>query len=156
MSQHRFVITFRNLQIAGKGERSFPFNPLPKSCLLQQKSNSKAMSKSAKPVRTKLVQIRVTEEEKTVILTNAKGNVSDWFRAFGLNPKSPHHKPQYRELKQDPEVVRQLAFIGNNVNQFARQVNTIKKSGGLLNLVAIQAQLVQVNKLLERMAKPKR
>lgn len=105
-------------------------------------------------MRTKLIQVRVTEDEKAIILGNAKGNVSDWFRGFGLNPKSPHTKPQYRELKQDPEVVRQLSFIGNNVNQIARQINVIKKSGGALNLVAAQAQLLQANALLEQIAKP--
>jgi hypothetical protein len=114
------------------------------------------MSKSDKIKRTKVIQLRVSEDEKAIIQKHANGNVSDWLRAYGLNPKNPHHKPQYRELKQDPEVVRQLAFIGNNLNQLARQINTIKKSGGALNLVAVQAKLLQANELLEQIAKPQR
>lgn len=114
------------------------------------------MSKSDKIKRTQVIQLRVSEEEKSIMQKHANGNVSDWLRAYGLNPKNPHHKPQYRELKQDPEVVRQLAFIGNNVNQIARQINATKKSGGVLNLVSLQAQLLQANELLEQIAKPQR
>lgn len=97
--------------------------------------------------------MRVTQDEKDQILANAEGNVSDWFRSFGLNPKSPHTKPRYREAKQDPKLVRQVALIGNNINQLARQVNTIKKEGGTLNLVAVQARLAEANELLSELIK---
>ncbi|MEZ9578989.1 MULTISPECIES: plasmid mobilization protein [unclassified Vibrio] len=110
-------------------------------------------SKSKKPVRHELIQIRVTADEKSIIQTNAKGNISDWFRTFALDPKSPHHKPAYKEFKQDPELVQQVALLGNNINQLTRQVNTIKKQGSRLDLVAVQARLAETNELLSQLIK---
>jgi hypothetical protein len=111
------------------------------------------MSKSKKPVRTELIQVRVTEDEKLLIQSNANGNVSDWFRTFGLDPKSPHHKAKYRELKQDPALVAEVAKIGNNINQLARLVNSAKKSGSMIDLISVQARLAESNDLMSKLIK---
>ena len=111
------------------------------------------MSKSKKPARTKLIQVRVTEDEKQKIEANANGNVSDWFRQFGLDPKSYHNRPRYKEFKQDPELVRQVALAGNNLNQIARYINSRKKQGVDLDLVLLQAKLVETNELLSQLIK---
>jgi hypothetical protein len=113
------------------------------------------MSKSKKPVRATLIQVRVTKEEKEQIQTNANGNVSDWLRTFGLNPKFPHQKPKYRELKQDPALVAEIAKIGNNINQLARMVNSEAKKGSRLDLVSVQARLAESNDLLSKLIKQK-
>ncbi|MDE1210475.1 MobC family plasmid mobilization relaxosome protein [Vibrio aestuarianus] len=112
------------------------------------------MTHIKKTTRTECIQLRVTKEEKQQIFANANGNASVWLRTVALNPDSCHHKARYKELKQDPALVRQLALIGNNINQIARYINGAKKSGSLVDLVAVQAQLVQMNALLSTLIKP--
>ena len=112
------------------------------------------MIRSNKTTRTECIQLRVTQEEKQQIVANARGNISVWLRTVALNPGSCQHKARYKELKQDPALVRQVALIGNNVNQIARYINTVKKAGTLVDVVTVQAQLVQMNSLLSSLIKP--
>ncbi|HCE1526044.1 TPA: plasmid mobilization relaxosome protein MobC, partial [Vibrio parahaemolyticus] len=83
------------------------------------------MSKHKRPVRLEMIQVRVTKDEKDQIFANANGNASRWLRDLGLNPNSLVNKPRYKELKQDPKLVKEVASIGNNINQIARQINTV-------------------------------
>ncbi|PMM19571.1 hypothetical protein BCT58_19800 [Vibrio lentus] len=103
--------------------------------------------------RTECIQLRVTKEEKLQIFTNANGNVSVWLRTIALDPDVNPRRTIYKELKQDPVLVRQVARIGNNLNQITRYMNSAKKSGSLVDLVAVQAQLVQMNALLSTLIK---
>ncbi len=109
---------------------------------------------SGKINRTECIQLRVTKEEKLQIFANANGNVSVWLRTMALDPNINPHRTFYKELKQDPALVRQVARIGNNINQIARYINTVKKAGSLVDIVAVQAQLVQMNTLLSNLIKP--
>ncbi|EMP3076150.1 MULTISPECIES: plasmid mobilization relaxosome protein MobC [Vibrio] len=112
------------------------------------------MSKHKRPVRLEMIQVRVTKDEKDQIFANANGNASRWLRDLGLNPNSLVNKPRYKELKQDPKLVKEVASIGNNINQIARQINTVKKTtGGALNLIAVQARLAETNELLSKLIK---
>ncbi|NMR82208.1 plasmid mobilization relaxosome protein MobC [Vibrio parahaemolyticus] len=111
------------------------------------------MNHSGKIRRTECIQLRVSKDEKLQIFANANGNVSVWLRTMALNPNSCHHKKLYKEIKQDPALVSEVARIGNNLNQIARYINIEKKSGLLVDLVAVQAQLVQINTLLSALIK---
>ncbi|EIN9986610.1 plasmid mobilization relaxosome protein MobC [Vibrio parahaemolyticus] len=111
------------------------------------------MNHSGKIKRTECIQLRVSKEEKFQIFAHANGNVSDWLRTIALEPDTNPHRTVYKELKQDPALVRQVARIGNNLNQIARYMNIEKKSGLLVDLVAVQAQLVQINTLLSALIK---
>ncbi|MCA3953431.1 MobC family plasmid mobilization relaxosome protein [Vibrio vulnificus] len=111
------------------------------------------MNHSGKINRTECIQLRVTKEEKLQIFANANGNVSVWLRTIALAPDVNPRRTIYKELKQDPALVRQVARIGNNLNQIARYMNSAKKSGSLVDLVAVQAQLVQINTLLSALIK---
>ncbi|ELI5430957.1 plasmid mobilization relaxosome protein MobC [Vibrio parahaemolyticus] len=111
------------------------------------------MNHSGKKRRTECIQLRVSKDEKLQIFANANGNVSVWLRTMALKPNSCHHKKQYKEIKQDPVLLREVARIGNNLNQIARYMNSAKKSGLLVDLVAVQAQLVQINTLLSALIK---
>ncbi|WP_282174928.1 plasmid mobilization relaxosome protein MobC [Vibrio diabolicus] len=112
------------------------------------------MNHSGKINRTECIQLRVTKEEKLQIFANANGNVSVWLRNMALDPNISPHRVFYKELKQDPALVRQVARIGNNINQIARYINTVNKAGCLVDIVAVQAQLVQMNTLLSSLIKP--
>lgn len=115
------------------------------------------MNHSGKIRRTECIQLRVSKDEKLQIFANANananGNVSVWLRTMALNPNSCHHKKRYKEIKQDPALVSEVARIGNNLNQVARYINTVKKAGLLIDLMAVQAQLVQTNALLSALIK---
>ncbi|ENE9929402.1 plasmid mobilization relaxosome protein MobC [Vibrio parahaemolyticus] len=117
------------------------------------------MNHSGKIRRTECIQLRVSKDEKLQIFANANanananGNVSVWLRTMALNPNSCHHKKRYKEIKQDPALVIEVARIGNNLNQVARYINTAKKAGLLIDLMAVQAQLVQTNALLSALIK---
>lgn len=111
------------------------------------------MNHSGKIRRTESIQLRVTKDEKLQIFANANGNVSVWLRTIALNPDTNPHRVIYQELKQDPALVREVARIGINLNQVARYINSAKKSGLLVDLVAVQAQLVQMNALLSALIK---
>ncbi|WP_050567212.1 MobC family plasmid mobilization relaxosome protein [Vibrio owensii] len=112
------------------------------------------MNHSGKINRTECIQLRVTKDEKLQIFAHANGNVSDWLRTIALDPGTNPHRVIYKELKQDPALVREIARIGNNLNQVARYINSAKKSGSLVDVVAVQAQLVQMNTLLSRLINP--
>ena len=111
------------------------------------------MNHSGKIRRTESIQLRVSIEEKLQIFVHANGNVSDWLRTIALDPDINPSRTIYKELKQDPALVREVARIGNNLNQVARYINSAKKTGLLIDLVAVQAQLVQMNTLLSALIK---
>jgi hypothetical protein len=110
------------------------------------------MSKAKKKPRNELLQIRVTEQEKNTIMANANGNASDWLRSFGLNPNDTQ-KPRITTIAQDPKLVAEIAKIGNNINQLARQANSLPKTGNKLDLVLFQATLEESNALLAAIVK---
>ncbi|WP_318445720.1 plasmid mobilization protein [Photobacterium leiognathi] len=111
------------------------------------------MNHSGKINRTEIIQLRVTKDEKLQIFAHANGNVSDWLRTIALDPDTNPRRTIYKEFRQDPALVQQIARIGNNLNQIARYINSAKKSGSLVDLVAVQAQLVQMNALLSALIK---
>ncbi|NVH52953.1 plasmid mobilization relaxosome protein MobC [Photobacterium damselae subsp. damselae] len=111
------------------------------------------MNPKGKIIRSECIQLRVTKEEKQQIAANSNGNVSVWLRTIALDPDINPRRTIYKELKQDPALVREVARIGNNLNQIARYINSAKKSGSLVDLVAVQAQLVNMNALLSALIK---
>lgn len=82
------------------------------------------MSDDAK--REKIIKIRVSPEElATLQMHCTKGELARWMRETCLNPgQSDLVEDLKGPSKVDPELLRQLASIGNNLNQVARRVNT--------------------------------
>jgi len=87
--------------------------------------------------RTARYELRLTPEELSRWKAHAKNagkNLSDWIRSnVGLGAAESHIK-KIRPLKHDipkadPEVIRELAKIGNNLNQIARALNICAKDG---------------------------
>jgi hypothetical protein len=74
--------------------------------------------------RDKKLSVRVTEQEKTDLLTRCGGSeLAVWMRETCLAEK-PKRKPKYPEI--DPLLLQQLSGIGNNINQIARHLNSKK------------------------------
>ncbi|HCG5474454.1 TPA: plasmid mobilization relaxosome protein MobC [Vibrio parahaemolyticus] len=104
-----------------------------------------------KPKRNELIQIRVTEGEKEQIQSNSNGNISSWLRSYGLG----NVEQKSVQVKQDPSLIMEVKFIGNNINQIAREINSIRKSGEEVNLISIQARLVSIDESLMKIIKLK-
>ena len=68
--------------------------------------------------RTKEIKIRLTEEEHSALLARCTSpKLAEWMRETCLDVR----KPRARKIPLvDPQLLRALAGIGNNVNQIAR------------------------------------
>lgn len=105
--------------------------------------------------RTKWLKIRVSDDEIIDIKKRAgRHDMSTYAR--GLILEQPIAAPESKHKKiihsADPELVRHVAWIGNNINQIAKHLN----AGGdvdndiLLTLVNIQSALEdQIQRTLE-------
>lgn len=104
------------------------------------------------PKRTKEIKIRLTEQEHQILLDKKTGaELATWIRDTCLETESPKKKP----IKTaDPELLRQLAKIGGNLNQIAKATNTEQAKGDIINLLRVTAELAtireQLDELLER------
>lgn len=107
--------------------------------------------------RDKWVNIKVTQQERNEWQAFAQSkdkNLSDVLRQLIANEMGvkirlenlPVKKKQVRaSRKADPELLRELAKVGNNLNQIARWANTYKSDADALEvtqaLLAIQRGL---------------
>ena len=72
----------------------------------------------------------MSAEEKAQILERAQGvDISTFLRELGLghDPKVPEQKAKVIIHAADPKLVREVAKIGNNVNQIAKHLNLTKE-----------------------------
>lgn len=105
------------------------------------------MSKKKKEIRSKIIRIRVTESEHQILKDNAEGRqVSPWLRTMGLGTKPeniPKASPKGKKVAPtvDPLLIRELARIGNNLNQLARVANENKKNGFDFNALEVLGKL---------------
>ena len=87
--------------------------------------------------RSSCVKVRLTETERRelkAIADKAGMTVSDAVRT--ILPEALRPRP-----KADPELVRQVARIGNNVNQLTRWVNIHKPSASEPQVLFLLAQV---------------
>lgn len=97
--------------------------------------------------RTKEIKIRLTKQEHQALLERMEGNqLATWVRQVSLAQRVV--KP-YK--KADPELLRSLGRIGGNLNQLAKQANTLDKDTDKLKVFAQLAVIrEQLNEILSR------
>lgn len=106
--------------------------------------------------RDKHIQIRLSVDEKADIESRAGDlDTSTFLRQLALKQPTPQPNPKPTIVihSADPELVRHVAWIGNNMNQIAKHLNSgnsVDKSV-LLQLIEIQSAL---DTELERIMKP--
>lgn len=100
------------------------------------------------PKREKIIKIRVSAEElATLQMHCTRGELARWMRETCLNPgQADLVKDLKGPTPVDPALLRQLASVGNNLNQIARRVNT--GEWGPSDRVAIIAALGAVERQL--------
>lgn len=104
--------------------------------------------------RTKEIKIRLTDSEHKSLLEMAQDQqLATFIREYCLSADSEHfakiakkNREKINRLSVSPELLRQLAGIGNNVNQVARVLNQQKKSGETIELIKIALALQAIQK----------
>jgi hypothetical protein len=97
------------------------------------------------PKRLKTIKVRVTESELASLRAACpKAQLAEWMRehCLGVVPQQRRTPPP----TIDPALLRQVAGIGNNLNQIARRINaspltTLDKVEYLAALAAIGREL---------------
>ena len=104
-----------------------------------------------KEIKDKFIKLRVseTEREKWNAKAKAKGlTLSDYFRLLADEKPtniSPVQQVKRRNFtKADPELLRQVAWAGNNLNQIARAVNSGESLKVLEQLISIERKLKEL------------
>ena len=106
-------------------------------------------------VRDKYIQIRLSADEKTDIESRAGSiNTSAFLRQLALKQPipQPNSKPTIVIHSADPELVRHVAWIGNNMNQIAKHLNSGNSVDNsiLLQLIEIQSALdIELKRIME-------
>jgi len=92
--------------------------------------------------KTKLLTMKVTQEEKEEwqkLAASYNMSLAQFIRNLINNKPIENKKVIYK--KADPEIIRAIAGIGNNINQIARRINTNEKIDVLIQLRNIEKRL---------------
>lgn len=116
---------------------------------MESKQEISTVEKPIKAKRDKWVNIKVTEAERDewqAYALSEKMNLSDVFRQLisekiGIDAQLvnlPIKKKQQRIMRRaDPELLRELAKVGNNLNQISRWANTYKTDADALEVMQV-------------------
>lgn len=105
--------------------------------------------------RDRYLQIRLTEEERSEIQRLAGSiDTSTFLRRLALKQPTPQPNPKPTIVihSADPELVRHVAWIGNNINQIAKHLNSGNSvdNSVLLQLIEIQSALdIELKRIME-------
>ena len=118
-------------------------NPLTPKTL---RTSPMSDEKPTKEIRDRHIQIRLTDTEFNDIKARAgELGTSTFLRQLALNQKIEQPKAKAKKVihAADPELVRHVAWIGNNMNQIAKHLNVGNKLDNdvLLALVNLQTNL---------------
>lgn len=99
--------------------------------------------------RTKEIKIRLTDDEHHRLLERSqRTHLAEWLRELGLGERTSSKRRKLPDV--DPELFRQIAGTGNNLNQIARKLNQMESLGAddkirLLSLLtSIDRQLTEI------------
>ena len=95
--------------------------------------------------RNKEIKVRLTEAEHHALLERMTGGeLATWVRNTCLEEK-PNKKRNYKVA--DPQLLSALGRIGGNLNQIARQVNTVESD---IEKIRAFAELASIREQLQR------
>lgn len=100
--------------------------------------------------RQREIKIRLTESEhQKLIDRSTRPELAAWIREICLAEK-PSARAEI--IKTDPALLRQLAGIGNNLNQIARTMNQQARANTAIDRISIIAALSGIELELKRLA----
>ena len=107
------------------------------------------MTKKEIVKRQKEIKIRLTDEEHKNLLDRCNtASLASWMRETCLSEK---RTKQSKVVEVDPQLLRQLAGIGNNLNQIARIINQQSKSNEAIDRIAVITALSGIERELQRL-----
>lgn len=95
--------------------------------------------------REREIKIRLSNEEHEEILKMANGKpLASFMREYCLSANSEYfakvakaNRAKINRLTVNPELLRQLAGIGNNINQISRNLNGLLRAGQSVDLIKL-------------------
>jgi predicted chitinase len=106
-------------------------------------------SDSPKQMRTREIKIRFTPDEyEQAQHLCTRAQLAPWIRQLVLNPTADWVNSEPRKKAANPELLRGLASIGNNLNQMTKAVNS--GDWGISERVSILARLRGIEAELQR------
>lgn len=118
---------------------------------LQREDHMTEEEKPKYKAKAKFIKIRVTETERLEWQQKAKDmgmTLADYMRTLadqkvtGISPVQPVKNRKFAPV--DPALLRQIAWIGNNLNQIAKRVNEGDKTDLAEHLISIDRQLKEI------------
>lgn len=106
-------------------------------------------------LRTKEIKIRVTEAELEHLKLKSGNNLSAYLRKNSIDAVMQIEGKKFTSYpKVDPALVKEISYIGHNLNQIARVINTKIKTKEPLMIASINSELheirVALNEVLQR------
>jgi hypothetical protein len=99
--------------------------------------------------RKHVVKLRFSDDElKRVRACFVKRKVASSIRSLALGQPPPRHNPM---LEVRRELVRDVARIGNNLNQLARGVNQANLSGSQIDTLRLLAKLIEIQEAVQNL-----
>lgn len=101
-----------------------------------------------RPVRDLVLRVRCTEEERFAWLRKARAqerSLSDYARHL-LSGEPMQRRARPPEV--DPVLLAAVGRAGNNLNQIARAINTDRKAGRAIDLIAVRTLLMTLDRQL--------
>ena len=99
-------------------------------------------------VRDLVLRVRCSEEERAAWLRKARAqerSLSDYARhVLSAEPMRRRARPP----EVDPVLLAAVGRAGNNLNQIARTMNTDRKAGRAINLIAVRTLLMALDRQL--------
>lgn len=96
--------------------------------------------------REKIIKVRVTGEEHRSLMEISSGRqLAKWMRETCLGQRRLKGR---KFSKVDPELLRQLVAIGNNLNQISRAINRDKWEP--INRIMVSVQLEAIEQQMEK------
>ncbi len=98
-------------------------------------------------MREKVIKVRCTSTEYEALRQRCpKARLAEWMREHCLAPEGSRSRSSKAPESVDPALLRQLAGIGNNLNQVARRVNS--GEWGAMDRVQVIAALAALEREL--------
>lgn len=129
------------------GCRPFPFTPNPARGARQVACMNKREPKP-RVVRELVLRVRCTADERAAWLSKARAqerSLSEYARhVLSAEPMQRRARPP----EVDPVLLAAVGRAGSNLNQIARAINTDRKAGRAIDLIAVRTLLMALNRQL--------
>ncbi|SFJ74033.1 mobilisation protein (MobC) [Celeribacter neptunius] len=125
--------------------KPFPLHPKPGA---RQVAGMSKREPKPRVVRKLVLRVRCTEEERSAWLRKARAqerSLSDYARH--LLSDAPTQR-RARPPEVDPVLLAAVGRAGNNLNQIARAINTDRKAGRAIDLIAVRTLLMALDRQL--------